>query len=176
MINPTKEMIVLKGEIKTSSVQSCLYNRGTQKWDVVFTNGRVFSYAYDNVEKIYPGLPIDLSEYNLQGIGGQSLGDVKEVYGFRGHRMYYHVVFETGNSRDYSDRDVRLLKSVFSSEKSKDIWDYFKRISEINKLPNDSDKSILRKQYDLFIIDCMLQKNNLDTLIDYDGKEMSPLS
>lgn len=35
---------------------------------------------------------------------------------------------------------------------------------------------ILRKQYDLFIIDCMLQKNNLDTLIDYDGKEMSPLS
>ena len=55
MINPTKEMIVLKGEIKTSSVQSCLYNSGTQKWDVVFTNGRVFSYAYDNVEKIYPG-------------------------------------------------------------------------------------------------------------------------
>ncbi len=148
MINPTKEMIVLKGEIKTSSVQSCLYNRGTQKWDVTFTNGKTFSYAYDNVEKIYPGTPIDLSEYSLQEIGGQVLGGVKNVYEFRGYRMYYHVVFDKGYSKDYSDSEVRLVKSVFKSKRSKDLWEYFRRISEISNLRNEFGELILKKQFE----------------------------
>lgn len=147
MINPTKEMIVLKGEIKTSSVRSCLYNRGTQKWDVTFTNGKTFSYAYDNVEKIYPGSPIDLSEYRLQEIGGQALGGVKNVYEFRGHRMYYHVMFDNGNSKDYNDSEVRLVKSVFKSKRSKDLWEYFRRISEISNLRNEFGELILKKQF-----------------------------
>lgn len=148
MINSTKEMIILKGEIKTSSVQSCLYNRGTQKWDVTFTNGKTFSYAYDNVEKIYPGSPVDLSEYSLQEIGGQTLGGVKNVYEFRGHRMYYHVVFDNGYSKDYSDSEVRLVKSVFKSKRSKDLWEYFRRISEISNLRNEFGELILKKQFE----------------------------
>ena len=143
MINPTKEMIILKGEIKTSSVQSCLYNRATQKWDVTFTNGKTFSYAYDNVEKIYPGTPIDLSEYSLQEKDGQALGGVKNVYEFRGYRMYYHVVFDNGYSKDYSDSEVRLVKSVFKSKRSKDLWEYFRRISEISNLRNEFGELIL---------------------------------
>lgn len=148
MINPTKEMIILKGEIKTSSVQSCLYNRGTQKWDVTFTNGKTFSYAYDNVEKIYPGSPIDLSKYSLREIGGQALGGVKNVYEFRGHRMYYHVVFDNGYSKDYRDSEVCLVKSVFKSKRSKDLWEYFRRISEISNLRNEFGELILKKQFE----------------------------
>lgn len=148
MINPTKEMIVLKGEIKTSSVQSCLYNPGTQKWDVTFSNGKKFSYAYDNVEKICPGVPIDLSEYSLQEIGGQVLGGMKNVYEFHGYRKYYHVVFDNGYSKDYSDSEVRLVKSVFKSKRSKDLWEYFRRISEISNLRNDFGELILKKQFE----------------------------
>lgn len=148
MINPTKEMIILKGEIKTSSVQSCLYNRGTKKWDVTFTNGKTLSYAYGNVEKIYPGYSIDLSEYSLQEIGGQAFGNVKNAYVFRGYRTYYHVVFNNGYSRDYYDSEVRLVKSAFKSKRSKDLWEYFKCISEISNLRNDLGEPILRKQFD----------------------------
>ena len=54
MINTIYEMIILKGEIKTSSVQSCIYNQETKKWDVTFLNGKTFSYAYENVEKYLP--------------------------------------------------------------------------------------------------------------------------
>lgn len=71
MIDPTKEMIVLKGKIKTYSVKSCIYNQTTKKWDVTFINGKTFSYAYNNVEKLYPGKQIDLSEYNLQDSKGK---------------------------------------------------------------------------------------------------------
>ncbi len=148
MVNPTREMIVLKGEIKTSSVQSCLYNPGTQKWDVTFSNGKTFSYAYDNVEKLFNPEVIDIHEHSLCEVGGRRLGNIKEIYSFRGHRTYYHVIFEGGNSRDYTDSEVRLVKSVFRTKKSKDLWEYFKRISEISNLRDESGESILKKQYD----------------------------
>lgn len=45
-------MVIIKGEIKTSEIMSCGYNRNTQKWDVKFNNGKTYSYAYLNVEKL----------------------------------------------------------------------------------------------------------------------------
>ena len=43
-------MVIIKGEIKTSEIMSCGYNRNTQKWDVKFNNGKTYSYAYLNVD------------------------------------------------------------------------------------------------------------------------------
>ena len=43
MFDPTKEMIVLKGEIKTSAVQSCLFNAATHKCEVIFSSGKRFT-------------------------------------------------------------------------------------------------------------------------------------
>ena len=149
MINTIYEMIILKGEIKTSSVQSCIYNQETKKWDVTFLNGKTFSYAYENVEKISPGVLVDLNEYRLKEIDGLVLGGVKNVYSFHGKRMdYYHVVFDNGYSKDYSDEEVCLVKSAFGSKRSKDLWDYFKRISRISNLRNDSGELILAKQFE----------------------------
>lgn len=148
MINPTKEMIVIKGEIKTSSVKSCLYNSNTKRWDVTFTNGKTFPYAYDNVEKIYNPTKIDLSEFGLQE-GGQTISGVKAIYSFKGrNRVYYHVVFESGYTKDYSDGEVRLVKSAFKTKKSKDLWEYFNRISEISQLRNDEGELFLKKQFE----------------------------
>lgn len=31
-------MVIIKGEIKTSEIMSCVYNKDTQKWDVKFNN------------------------------------------------------------------------------------------------------------------------------------------
>ncbi|MCI6271817.1 MAG: AAA domain-containing protein [Erysipelotrichaceae bacterium] len=148
MIDPTKEMIVLKGKIKTYSVKSCIYNQTTKKWDVTFINGKTFSYAYNNVEKLYPGKQIDLSEYNLQDSKGKPLFEVKTVYVFKGSRTYYHVIYRNGYSMGYSNDEIRLVRSVFQSKKSKDIWEYFKQISEISNLLDDSDELILKKQFE----------------------------
>ena len=30
-------MVIIKGEIKTSEIMSCVYNKNTQKWDVNLT-------------------------------------------------------------------------------------------------------------------------------------------
>ncbi len=45
-------MVIVKGVIKTSEIMSCEYNSNTHKWDVKFNNGKTYSYAYSNVEKL----------------------------------------------------------------------------------------------------------------------------
>ena len=37
MRNPKRQMIIIKGEIKTSEIESCQYNAATQRMDVQFT-------------------------------------------------------------------------------------------------------------------------------------------
>ena len=51
-MNTRYYMVIIKGEIKTSEIMSCVYNRNTQKWDVKFNTGKTYSYAYLNVEKL----------------------------------------------------------------------------------------------------------------------------
>ena len=51
-MNTRYYMVIIKGEKKTSEIMSCGYNRNTQKWDVKFNTGKIYSYAYLNVEKL----------------------------------------------------------------------------------------------------------------------------
>lgn len=39
-MNTRYYMVIIKGEIKTSEIMSCGYNRNNQKWDVKFNNGK----------------------------------------------------------------------------------------------------------------------------------------
>ena len=36
-------MIIIKGEIKTSEIMSCQYNEETKKWDVKFNNEKIYT-------------------------------------------------------------------------------------------------------------------------------------
>ena len=49
----TKEfMVIIKGQIKTSEIMSCVFNKDAQKWEVKFKNGKTYAYACTNVEKL----------------------------------------------------------------------------------------------------------------------------
>lgn len=39
-MNTRYYMVIIKGEIKTSEIMSCGYNRNTQKWDIKFNTGK----------------------------------------------------------------------------------------------------------------------------------------
>lgn len=51
-VNATKQMIIIKGEIKIADVKSCRYNPATQKMDVEFNSGKVYHYACSSIEWI----------------------------------------------------------------------------------------------------------------------------
>ena len=41
----TKEfMVIIKGQIKTSEIMSCVFNKDAQKWEVKFKNGKTYAH------------------------------------------------------------------------------------------------------------------------------------
>ena len=72
-------MVIIKGEIKTSEIMSCGYNRNTQKWDVKFNNGKTYSYAYLNVEKLTDPEVLNPNLYRISR-EGRELFDVNAIY------------------------------------------------------------------------------------------------
>lgn len=78
-------MVIIKGEIKTSEIMSCGYNRNTQKWDVKFNNGKTYSYAYLNVEKLTDPEVLNPNMYRISR-EGREFFDVNAIYVFRSGR------------------------------------------------------------------------------------------
>lgn len=76
-MNTRYYMVIIKGEIKTSEIMSCGYNRNTQNWDVKFNNGKTYSYAYLNVEKLTDP---EVLNPNMYRISRESLKKAKAHY------------------------------------------------------------------------------------------------
>ena len=76
-MNTRYYMVIIKGEIKTSEIMSCGYNRNTQKWDVKFNTGKIYSYAYLNVEKLTEPEVLNPNMYRISR-EGREFFDVKD--------------------------------------------------------------------------------------------------
>lgn len=68
-MNTRYNMIIIKGEIKTSEIMSCRYNGDTKKWDVKFNNGKTYSYGYLNVKKLTDPAVLDTNMYHISREG-----------------------------------------------------------------------------------------------------------
>ncbi len=52
----TKEfMVIIKGQIKTSEIMSCVFNKDAQKWEVKFKNGKTYAYACIKCLRFFTG-------------------------------------------------------------------------------------------------------------------------
>ena len=110
-MNTRYYMVIIKGEIKTSEIMSCGYNRNTQKWDVKFNNGKTYSYAYLNVEKLTDPEVLNPNMYRISR-EGREFFDVKAIYVFRsGSESYWHICFGDGSERDYRRNDLHIIES-----------------------------------------------------------------
>lgn len=69
-MNTRYNMIIIKGEIKTPDIISCMYNSYTKKTDVKFNNGKIlwFCYAVCNTIVILCVLPVKGGEMEMRMI------------------------------------------------------------------------------------------------------------
>lgn len=110
-MNTRYYMVIIKGEIKTSEIMSCGYNRNTQKWDVKFNNGKTYSYAYLNVEKLTDPEVLNPNMYRISR-EGREFFDVNAIYVFRSrYESYWHICFGNGSERDYRRNDLHIIES-----------------------------------------------------------------
>lgn len=79
-MNTRYNMIIVKGEIKTAEIACCSYNSETQKWDVIFNNGRKYSYAYENIVWLKNPTVVDPNAFQVSNKNGHVFHDIEAIY------------------------------------------------------------------------------------------------
>ena len=142
-------MVIIKGEIKTSEIMSCVYNRDNQKWDVKFNTGKTYSYAFLNVEKLTDPDVLNPNMYRISR-ERREFFDVQAIYVFKSEReSYWHICFGDGSERDYRRSDLHIIESCLSQSQSADVFEYIKQIAGLSDIRNkETGEKLLAKRFE----------------------------
>lgn len=147
-MNTTKQMIIIKGEIKTPQIRYCQYNANTKKMDVEFTNGKKYPYAYYNVEwlKEPKVLNPNMVRINKEGC---DFTNIDAIYVFTGKLdTYLHICFRDGRESDYRKKDLRITESCLCSSKAAKVFEYIKQVATLSNLKNEvTGEKMLEKKF-----------------------------
>lgn len=148
-MNPRYNMVIIKGEIKTSEIMFCHYNETTKKWDVKFNNGKIYAYGYLNVEKLTEPETLNPNLYRISR-EERDFFDIKAIYVFEGKKdSYWHICFGDGSERDYCQSDLNIAKSVLSQRQSENVFEYIKQIAGLSDIKNEeTGEKLLTKNFE----------------------------
>ena len=148
-MNRRYNMVIIKGEIKTSEIMSCMYNKDTKKWDVKFNNGKTYSYGYSNVEKLTDPTVLNPNMYRISR-EGRGFFDIAAIYVFRStYDSYWHICFGNGSERDYRQGDLNIVESCLNQSQSANVFEYIKQIAGMSDIRNeDTGEKLLPKRFE----------------------------
>lgn len=139
-MNTRYNMIIVKGEIKTAEIACCSYNSETQKWDVIFNNGRKYSYAYENIVWLKNPTVVDPNAFQVSNKNGHVFHDIEAIYefAFRGD-FYWHICFKKKIEKDYYRDDLQIGSSCLIEKESANVFEYIKQIAELCDIRNEEN-------------------------------------
>lgn len=148
-MNTRYNMIIIKGEIKTPDIISCMHNSYTQKTDVKFNNGKTYSYSHSNVEWLKDPQRLNPNMYRISR-EGREFFDVKAIYEFRStYESYWHICFGDGSERDYRRGELHIIESCLSQGQSSNVFEYIKQIAGLSDIKNEeTGEKLLSKKFD----------------------------
>lgn len=148
-MNTRYNMVIIKGEIKTPEIMSCIYNRDTKKWDVKFNNGKTYSYGYSNVEKLTGPTVLNPNMYRISR-EGREFFDIADIYVFHStYESYWHICFGNGSERDYRQGDLNIVESCLNQSQAASVFEYIKQIAGMSDIKNeDTGEKLLPKRFE----------------------------
>lgn len=148
-MNTRYYMVIIKDEIKTSEIMSCVYNRDNHKWDVKFNTGKTYSYAYSNVEKLTDPDVLNSNMYRISR-DGREFFDINAIYVFRStYESYWHICFGDGSERDYKQSELNIIESCLNDVQSSNVFEYIKQIAGLSDIRNEeTGEKLLFKRFD----------------------------
>ncbi len=147
-MNLTQNMIIANGRIITPKVKSCKYNKGTQKWDVTFTEGKTYSYNYNNVSWLKDPKVLNPQEYQI-ATKERELFKISAIYVFKdSYHEYWHICFEDGSFRDYHKDDLIVKISCLSNVEAANVFDYLNKTAALVSIETEDGTKLLSKQYE----------------------------
>lgn len=148
-MNTKDNMIIIKGEIKTPDIISCIHNPDTRKTDVKFNSGKTYSYASSNVEWLKDPQVLNPNMYRISR-EGREFFDINSIYVFKGtYESYCHICFDDGKERDYRWNELHIIESCLNQGQSLDVFEYIKQIAGLSDIKNEeTGEKLLPKRFD----------------------------
>ncbi|SHH44578.1 AAA domain-containing protein [Clostridium intestinale] len=140
-MNIEKNLILIKGEDKTSKVTYCEYTNG--KYQVTFDNNKSYTYNYNNVNWLRN--PVELNpETTILYKDNQPISGIDKILRFDG---YVRVCFKSGYTKSYPMYNLTIEETCLNKTGSSNCFDYLKSLSALIKVSQDEEDSFLNKQY-----------------------------
>lgn len=149
-MNTRQNMIIdnQTNRVITSDIAWCNYNSESHKYDIKFNNGKIYNYSYSRINWLKNPKVLNPGMYQISHSGKELFG-ITAIYVFEdGPKRYWHICYENGSERDYSESDLKITKSCLSDTESRKVFDYLKKTADLVSLKSDDGTKLLSKQYE----------------------------
>ena len=144
--NLEKYLVIIKGEDKTSSISKIEYNEKNNLYVVEFHNSWK-TYHYRKIDVLFLGNPEQIKmDDSLILIHNTPEFNVVKLLLFA--EKYYRVFYKNGFNNVYRKNEVDIVKSSLSIPKSKNCFEYLKRISQSTGITDKDGHNILFSRYE----------------------------
>lgn len=143
-MNARQHLIVIKGKDQTDKVASFRFHE--KKCDVVYIGvpDKTYQFQRTNVEIFPLQKEIDLTRV-IVTVNGQAIDDISALLDFG---KFYRLVRSGKKNLLLERNEVKLQKNCLTEAKSKEAFQYFKKIATAISLEDENGFNILREQYD----------------------------
>lgn len=147
MIDTSENLIIIKGQIKTAEIESCQNDSGNYK--ILFRNSSsAYTYKEENVLWLTSPEKPDPNDYQIVS-KGRTLSNIEALYVFyAGKHSYWHIRFQNGKEYDYKGEDLQITQSCLKEPCSRSVFEYLKKVADVNGLKADDGTKLLAKQYE----------------------------
>lgn len=142
------KIILLKGQIR-NDIRSIHYNVDKHLYDVVFNNGKRFSYNPSNVKELVrdeditcPVRVIRKSDYLIfTDVIGLTTFTEQSWLGKKHEPLAYRVVFKDGENRLYTSDQIMIDRRI-TGDKPRDVFKYLRALADFSRIEIDDDTTI----------------------------------
>ena len=147
MIDTSENLIIIKGQIKTAEIESCQNYGGNYK--ILFRNSSS-AYTYKEENVLWLTSPEKPAPNDYQIVSkGRTLSNIEALYVFyAGKHCYWHIRFQNGKEYDYKGEDLQITQSCLGEPCSRSVFEYLKKVADVNGLKADDGTKLLAKQYE----------------------------
>jgi hypothetical protein len=147
-MNLCENLILAKGKVITPEVETCRYNTETNKYEVRFYTGKVYTYNCNNITWMKNPVLRNPEDYEITH-NGTLISKITAIYEFEhDHMAYWHLCLENNRNIDYEKNDLDIVKSCLSDTKTKTLFTYLKQTADHVSLKTDDGTMLLSKQFE----------------------------
>lgn len=149
MINEHKFMILIKNNICTADINSCVYDKSIRKWLVLFKeSSKLYSYSELNVKYLKNPEIIEPNKYIIKKAGVE-LGKILAIEVFSsGNKRYWQFSFENNELEILEESELEIKKVCLKKKAASSVFEYLSEIAELSRLLGDQGNKLLVNQYE----------------------------